>query len=121
MKVRCAGSRGFTIIEMMIVCAIIGVISAVAVPHFVRARAMTRKSICVDNLRKLEGAKVAWALELNKTPSDIPDESDLFGIDAYIRIKPVCPDGADDYMLTIGSVGIKPVCSLAGSLGHSLP
>ena len=121
MKLKCSTQRGFTLIELLIVCSIIGLIAAVAVPHFIKARDKTNKSVCLGNLSHLDGAKVTWALELNKTPTDVPLESDLFGITAYIRLKPVCPGGGDDYMLTIGTVGTRPTCSLAASFGHSLP
>ena len=121
MKVKCATPDGFTIVEIMTVCAIIGLIVAIAVPHFTRARALTNQRICIDNLRQLEGAKVTWALELNKSQNDTPLDADLFGLASYVRVKPVCPGGGDDYMLTIGAVGAKPTCSLAAAFGHSLP
>jgi hypothetical protein len=71
--------------------------------------------MCINNLRQLDGAKEQWALELKKTPEDIPADSDLFGPEQYVKVKPVCPLNG---VYTLKAVKDKPTCSVAG---HSLP
>ena len=66
---------------------------------------------CVANLKQMQGAKASWALECKKTTNDIPTDKDLFGTDAYIRIKPSCPS---EGIYRIGNVGQKVACSIPG-------
>ena len=62
------------------------------------------------------GAKAVWALETGHTPSDTPDDTDLFGDTLYMRTKPACPGGGG---YTLMKVDTKPLCTLA-SEGHTL-
>ncbi len=55
--------KGFTLVEIMIVVAIIGIIIAIAVPAFLRARENSRATACQENLTKIDGAKEQYALE----------------------------------------------------------
>ena len=70
---------GFTLVEIMIVVAIIGLLAAIAIPNFVRARETAQLNSIFNNLRILEGAKDQWALEAKKgtgqavTAADIKD------------------------------------------------
>ena len=106
--------------EIMIIVALIGLLAAIALPNFVRARVASRRSVCVANLKQLADAKTSWAMEKNKAGSAVPVEADLIGADKYLRYKPICPAGGSDYFLSIGSVDTRPVCSLATVEGHSL-
>ena len=65
-------SRGFTLIEIMIVVAIIGILAAIAIPNFVRARLQAQRTTCISNLQQLDGAKQTWALENKASPSTVP-------------------------------------------------
>ena len=55
--------KGFTLVEIMIVVAIIGIIIAIAVPAFLRARENSRGRACQENLAKIDGSKEQYGLE----------------------------------------------------------
>jgi len=117
MKVSMSRKSGFTLVEIMIVVAIIGLLAAIAIPNFVKARTASQKNACIANLKQVQGAKATWALENKKVDADVPADADLFGAAAYIRVKPQCPGGGT---YTLGNVATDPSCSLAAS-GHALP
>ena len=101
----------------MIVVAIVGLLSAIAIPNFVKARTNSRKNVCIGNIRQMENAKTMWANETGKIGTSIPADSDLFGADKYIREKPACPSGGT---YTIPSVDLKVSCNLSTAEGHAL-
>ena len=111
MKLNQSRKSGFTLVEIMIVVAIIGLLAAIAIPNFVKARSASQKNACIANLKQLEGAKATWALETKASATASPTDADLFGTDKYIREKPQCPGGGT-YDLT--SVDAKPTCTIAG-------
>lgn len=112
--------RGFTLVEVMIICGIIGMIAAIAIPNFIRYREASRRSVCIANLKQVQDAKTQWAFEKGKKGADFPVEADLVGSANYLREKPVCPGGGADYMTTIGTVDIRATCTLGLVEGHSL-
>jgi len=68
---------GFTLVEIMIVVAIIGLLGAIAIPNFVKARRKAQETTCIGNLRHLDDAKQRWALETGKGHFDVPADTDL--------------------------------------------
>jgi type II secretory pathway pseudopilin PulG len=111
------------LVEIMIVVAIIGLLAAIAIPNFVKARATSQANACINNLRQIDAAANQFALEKGKTSgSAITLSTDLT---PYIKLNsagsiPPCPAGGT-YTLTI--VGTNPVCSLGSTVtpSHVLP
>ena len=108
MQINNSRKSGFTLVEIMIVVAIIGLLAAIAIPNFVKARQASQKSACAANLKQIDGAKATWALENKKTGVDVPPDADIFGNTAYIRMKPSCPATGTEYVLS--AVDTKQAC-----------
>src|ERR1041385_589531 len=93
MRIHQSSRSAFTLVEIMIVVAIIGLLAAIAIPNFIRAKENAQRTACLANLKTIEGAKVQWALETKRANSETPTDADLFGPTLYIPAKPACPGG----------------------------
>ncbi len=125
MKKNTARKAGFTLVEIMIVVAIIGLLAAIAIPNFVKARTTSQMNACINNLRQIDGAKQEWALETKQPATATPQTTD---IDPYIgragnANNVVCPAGgasatfATSY--TNGTLTNAPTCQIVAT--HVLP
>ncbi len=68
---------GFTLVEIMIVVAIIALLAAIAVPNFLRSRKRSQATMVLEDLRQIDSAVDQWAIENNKTSSNTPAWSDI--------------------------------------------
>lgn len=115
MKTKNRLEAGFTLVEIMIVVAIIGMLCAMAIPSFVKAREQSRLRSCVNSLRQINGAKDQWALEAGKTTGDVCDMSDIM---PYLkRTEPKCPIGSTAYVVNI--IGASAECNSTLKAEHN--
>lgn len=117
MKNRRSSTHGFTLVEVMVVVAIIGLLMAVGIPNLARARLNSQRNLCISHLREIDSIKQQWALENHRgVDSDAPTEAEL-KLYFWHERWPQCPAGG---AYSPGRVGEPPTCSLGESLGHKL-
>jgi prepilin-type N-terminal cleavage/methylation domain-containing protein len=125
MKIKFRRSSGFTLVEIMIVVAIIGLLATIAIPNFVRARLKAQQTACINNLRQIDAAKQEWALENKAAQTASPQ---LSNIQPYLGrgtagTAPTCPADAAATSATsysINDLNTAPACLiLPGTAGDA--
>jgi hypothetical protein len=106
------GNQSAAVVALLPAAAVSGMLAAIAIPNFVKARSTSQQNACINNLRQLDAAKNEWALEKGKKSTDTPTMDDL---KPYLGKIPHCPAGGT---YTINAVGQPPECSIPG---HKLP
>jgi prepilin-type N-terminal cleavage/methylation domain-containing protein len=117
--IRASGSAAFTLVEIMIVVAIIGLLAAIAIANFVHARATSQANACINNMHQIDGAVTEWALENGKKTGD-PAPSLATDLTPYLRLNaggsiPSCPAGGTYIMNLVGTIP-QITCSLGSSV-----
>jgi len=117
MKSRKYAQGGFTLVEIMIVVAIIGLLAAIAIPNFVRARTTAQQNACINNLRQLDGAKQQWALENRSGGTATPANTDIqpyLGRGTAGNL-PTCPSDSSKSFATsytVNNLQTAPTCKI---------
>lgn len=108
--------KGFTLVEIMIVVAIIGLLAAIAIPNFIRARTTAQKNACIANLKQLQGAIQVWAIDTGAASDATFGTGDICG--NYLKAWP--KEGTVSYP-TPANVNATPACpNAATNTDHTL-
>ena len=109
-------SKGYTLVEVMIVVAIIGLLASIALPNFIRSRTTTRRNTCINNLRLISAAKDQSTLENGYQETSVLSSTD---ITPYMKsnLMPTCPATG---IYTVNAVSVNPVCSLSTTESHTI-
>jgi prepilin-type N-terminal cleavage/methylation domain-containing protein len=100
MKASKKNRLAFTMVEIMIVIAVLGILVALGVPGWLRSRDKARRDVCINNLRMIENAADQYRIDLNlATATDVdmvwlwPSTSTAKSVSSYINRQLFCPAG----------------------------
>jgi prepilin-type N-terminal cleavage/methylation domain-containing protein len=110
MNIKAAMAKaGFTLVEIMIVVAIIGLLATMAVPSFRKAQEKSYRVTCINNLQQIDGAMQQWALDMRKDEAAPVTYNDIA---SYLKNEVSCPSGGTSFedSYTITTVDAPPLC-----------
>ena len=120
MQIKTNRKSGFTLVEIMIVVAIIGLLAAIAIPNFVKARTTAQQNACIANLKQVSGAIEQWALETKAAPNAAVAITDVCGSGKHISVEPKCPAGGNASYV-VSAVDVPVACPVvAANPTHTL-
>lgn len=110
--------KGFTLVEIMIVVAVVGLLAAIAIPNFINARNQSRANACVNNLRLIASAKDQAAIQFLLPETAIPTTTQITPYLKNAQLVAGLPKEPTGGAYTIGEISVEPVCSVGGA--HTL-
>ena len=117
MNIKTSRRGGFTLLEIMIVVAVIGLLAGISTPRFVKARDTSQLNAIINNLRIIEDSKDAWALE-NRSGSGVTPTAAQLGefFKGYTM-----PTRVRDETYNINPIGTPATATLIQGLGAIPP
>jgi hypothetical protein len=92
---------------------VVGLLAAVAIPNFVKAKQQAQFQACKKNMAVIQTTKEMWAKDNAKPDDAVPVDADLFGPGKSLLLKPECPAGGT---FSLNSVKENPSCTVHGSI-----
>lgn len=118
---RIVSIRAYTLVEIMIVVAVLAILASVAFRSYISSGKTVARQVCINNLKQIDGAVGQWAFEYHIEAGTVPSAEQEGEIYSYLMGgKPRCPSSG---VYTFYGVGDKSQvrCSREEDLGHKLP
>jgi general secretion pathway protein G len=113
--VRRAGESGFTLIELMIVMAIIGTLTAIAIPSYINAVRHAREAVLKEDLHTIRTAIDSYTVDKEKAPQSLDDLVQS----GYLKAVPIDPmTGTNDTWMPDSSDTLSDIDQTAGGINN---